>query len=1003
MEGFKRIILVVFAVGILAADHPVSLIQADLENGIITELEAVELRARSLFFSETLPEKYRIENVTPLKCGHIIHQDAMDNLDELPFDLQSRLVDSPSAESMNRNNRVIYTSTGGLFRISYTTTGSDAVSTYDGDGSGTPDYIENMGDYFDDAIGWVITNGWNNPLDYTGNSQFYVTVENLSGVYGYVPGNSYHQIWMDNSLSDRYNKLTGCHELFHLVQHTYTVSSSWFKEASSMWIEERMYDSLDGYEGYESAFQTKPHYSLDTFISGELYQYGAVLWNFFLEENFGNAAIKTIWEKSYSNAVTAANSYLSDNGSSVTEEFPKFVAWNYFTGSRANGTYEGGEYEEASNFTGASHAGTYTNQVYNFTPGTDYLPDHLGTNYIRVNRSGSTGHLVIEFDGDASRDWDLQIYTRSGSNYDGTEISIDGNGDALYVLNDWTNYSSVTINPTVLNTTGYNAEYILNVTPVNTLVLMGSTSLAVSGNDDYPDPGETVNLTVTFTNYGDPVYNATATLSTSSSDVSITDATSTFSFIGTNGTASNADDPFDISINSDADPGVIEFSLSLNAGSTNYVTEDWSMNVGLPGILLVDDDNGGSTQEAIVEALDAMGTSYELKDRASSTITSMNMNSRNIVIWNTGEVSSNALSQAERSAIKGYLDAGKSLFLVGDHLAQQLTGTNLLDDYLNMHYGGTRGTSWLKGVAGDPLGVSNSNWALVTAGASGVDSVAAKADPRSSISFYINGDDDHGGILRYSSPEYKAVLASFSIDKVSATNASFMEPVDVVTKVLEYLDSDISYPDAVSLSSPSAGTTQTLDSDDDAINFTWSGEVTGVTYDFYMSSSSTSIEPVYIMENVSGGSLSLSYQDMVGAFGYVENQTVYWGVASEKDLEVSVSDLSSLTFTVSQNVGVGSEETVPNVFSVSQNYPNPFNPETHMDIAVPETGLLTASVFDLSGREVAVLSNGIMHPGNHSISWNGKDDSGLSVPSGVYMLLVRYNGKTKSQKLVLMK
>jgi len=336
-------------------------------------------------------------------------------------------------------------------------------------------------------------------------------------------------------------------------------------------------------------------------------------------------------------------------------------------------------------------------------------------------------------------------------------------------------------------------------------------------------------------------------------------------------------------------------------------------------------------------------------------------------------------------------------------LAQQLTGTNLLDDYLNMHYGGTRGTSWLKGVAGDPLGVSNSNWALVTAGASGVDSVAAKADPRSSISFYINGDDDHGGILRYSSPEYKAVLASFSIDKVSATNASFMEPVDVVTKVLEYLDSDISYPDAVSLSSPSAGTTQTLDSDDDAINFTWSGEVTGVTYDFYMSSSSTSIEPVYIMENVSGGSLSLSYQDMVGAFGYVENQTVYWGVASEKDLEVSVSDLSSLTFTVSQNVGVGSEETVPNVFSVSQNYPNPFNPETHMDIAVPETGLLTASVFDLSGREVAVLSNGIMHQCKHSISWNGKDDSGLSVPSGVYMLLVRYNGKTKSQKLVLMK
>ena len=1003
MTEVRKILLVFFAAGILAAEHPVSLIQADLEKGYISEIEAVELKARALFLNETLPEKYQVADATPLKCGLPFHQDALDHLDELPFDLQNGLVNS-STTSSTRTNRVIYTSSGGLFRISYSTSGSDAVSNYDGNNNGTPDYIEDMGDYFDDAIDWVTTNSWHNPLDYTGNSQFIVTVENLSGVYGYVPGNSYHQIWMDNSLSDRYNKLTGCHELFHLVQHSYSVSSSWFKEASSMWIEEKMYDSLDGYEGYESAFQTKPHYSLDTFLSGELYQYGAVLWNFYIEENFGAQAIKLVWEKPIGNAISAANSYFQDEGTSLSAEFPKFTAWNYYTGSRANGTYEGGQYEEASNLTPGSHAGTYTNQISNFTPTTLNLPDHLGTNYVRVNRSGSSGHLLVEFDGDASRDWHLQIFTRAGSNYDGTEITVDGNGDALYVLNDWANYSSVTINPTVLNTTGSNAQYILNVNPITTLVLLGAVTSVVSGSDTYPDPGETVSLTVSFSNYGNPVYNATATLSTTNPNVSIVDGTTASIDIATNGTASNANDPFEISINSDAPSGVVEFSINLSGGSTNYVTEDWSMNVGLPGVLLVDDDNSGSTQEVIVDALDAMGSSYEVKDRASSAISSMNLNSRNLVIWNTGSVNSSALSQEERSAIKGFLDAGKSLFLVGDHLAQQLDGTNLLNDYLNMHFGGTRSsTTWLKGVTGDPLGVTSSNWALITADASGIDSVATKGDPRSHISFYINGDDDHGGILRYSSVDYQAVFASFKLDRVNATNSSFMEPVDVATKILEYLTSAVSYPTAVSLSSPSTGTSQTLENDDNAIDFIWSGETSDVTYTFYLSSSATKIDPLYIEDNVSGGTLSLSYQEMVDNFGFVENQTVYWGVSSEKDMEVSVSELSSLTFTVSQNVGVESGGTVPTVFSVGSNYPNPFNPQTHFDVGIPETGLLKASIIDMNGREVSLLANEIFQPGNHRFTWNGKDNNNFASPTGVYIIHIRYNGEMRSQKIVLLK
>jgi len=120
-------------------------------------------------------------------------------------------------------------------------------------------------------------------------------------------------------------------------------------------------------------------------------------------------------------------------------------------------------------------------------------------------------------------------------------------------------------------------------------------------------------------------------------------------------------------------------------------------------------------------------------------------------------------------------------------------------------------------------------------------------------------------------------------------------------------------------------------------------------------------------------------------------------------MEVSVSELSSLTFTVSQNVGVESGGTVPTVFSVGSNYPNPFNPQTHFDVGIPETGLLKASIIDMNGREVSLLANEIFQPGNHRFTWNGKDNNNFASPTGVYIIHIRYNGEMRSQKIVLLK
>lgn len=70
---------------------------------------------------------------------------------------------------------------------------------------------------------------------------------------------------------------------------------------------------------------------------------------------------------------------------------------------------------------------------------------------------------------------------------------------------------------------------------------------------------------------------------------------------------------------------------------------------------------------------------------------------------------------------------------------------------------------------------------------------------------------------------------------------------------------------------------------------------------------------------------------------------------------------------------------VPTVFALSQNYPNPFNPSTKIRYEVPTSAQVKITIFDVLGREVATLVNGIQEPGVHQVEWRA-----LSVSTGVY-------------------
>ena len=94
---------------------------------------------------------------------------------------------------------------------------------------------------------------------------------------------------------------------------------------------------------------------------------------------------------------------------------------------------------------------------------------------------------------------------------------------------------------------------------------------------------------------------------------------------------------------------------------------------------------------------------------------------------------------------------------------------------------------------------------------------------------------------------------------------------------------------------------------------------------------------------------------------------------------------------------------LPQRFELSQNYPNPFNPSTHIRFELPKAALISLAVFNSLGQEVRRLVNGQKPAGYHTVIWNGKDQNGRAVPSGVYHYRLQAGDFTATKKLVLAK
>ncbi len=101
---------------------------------------------------------------------------------------------------------------------------------------------------------------------------------------------------------------------------------------------------------------------------------------------------------------------------------------------------------------------------------------------------------------------------------------------------------------------------------------------------------------------------------------------------------------------------------------------------------------------------------------------------------------------------------------------------------------------------------------------------------------------------------------------------------------------------------------------------------------------------------------------------------------------------------VSEIADMGATVNLPDEFGLGNAYPNPFNPTTTLNLALPMAGQVKVAVFNTLGRQVAILNNGVLDAGNHTLSFDGSH-----LASGVYFIQATAGAETAIQKVTLMK
>lgn len=199
------------------------------------------------------------------------------------------------------------------------------------------------------------------------------------------------------------------------------------------------------------------------------------------------------------------------------------------------------------------------------------------------------------------------------------------------------------------------------------------------------------------------------------------------------------------------------------------------------------------------------------------------------------------------------------------------------------------------------------------------------------------------------------------------------------------------YPTAPGLVTPATGSQVA----GQPVTLQWNGIYGANTYQVQVDDDNTFATPV--ADEQSGGL-------QVPISGLVENNTYYWRVRGHNNTcgDGPWSAIWNFSFTPTA-VSEIEAPTLPKEFALGRNYPNPFNPSTRMTLALPRSAHVTLEVYNVVGRKVRRLVDERLSAGFKVVTWDGNDDDGNAVATGVYVYRMTAGEFESSRKMLLLK
>jgi C1A family cysteine protease len=517
--------------------------------------------------------------------------------------------------------------------------------------------------------------------------------------------------------------------------------------------------------------------------------------------------------------------------------------------------------------------------------------------------------------------------------------------------------------------------------------------------DGWVDPGETITLSVALKNeiVAPDRHSVVASITTTCPDVTITQNVASYGSMDPGDVQWGLED-YAFTVDEFAVPGTIaEFVLSISADGGYANTDTFEVVLGPTPVLLVDDDDGESTETYFEASLQSNGYLYQKwTEEIQGDVDLAELERYAVVVWDCGWGGS--LESGNRSTLGSFLDNGGRLLISGEDIGWSLHhdgDPGMIDwyeDYLHATYvADDSGFRYLDGFPGDPVS-DGLSFTLNGPDSAMNQEYPSEIEPLSGATSIFEYEPGVDGALRYDMG-HREVYFAFGFEGI--TGAAVRDTV--MRRAIEWL-ADGQWPDTtpptVGVVSPNGGEEYTAGN---AAVIEWTASDGG-----------RSVSSIDIRMSWDGGA---TYPDAIatgepndGLFEWVvpdsSTTTARIRVIARDDVGLASYDDSDADFTIETDTGVPDEARE---FALRQNEPNPFNPVTRIAYSIPDAARVELLIYDVGGRIVRRLVDAEQRADDYTAVWDGTNDDAEAVGSGIYFYRLMADGRELARKMILLR